>query len=73
MWKVLSIDGLLKDPPEFQDQYNYKYNVNISVEDWKELETEPKAYENLARVRYETKDNHMCYFDFVLVKIVTVY
>lgn len=73
MWKVLSEDGLLKDPPEFQDQYNYKYNINLFIDYWKELETESEAYENLARVRYETKDDAMKYFEFVLIKIVKVY
>lgn len=72
MWKVLSIDGLLKDPPEFQDQYNYKYNVNIT-DDWTEIDSEQKAYENLTRVRTETNDHAMLYFDFVLIKTVNVY
>lgn len=71
MWKVLSEDGLLKDPPEFTDRYNYEFDVN-QTETYCDLETEEQAYENLQRVSNETKDWKMRHFDFVLVKIVTL-
>jgi len=71
-WKILSEDGLLKDPPKFKDYYNYEYDVNIN-EDWKLLESEEQAYDNLKRVRIETNDDSMKYFEFVLLKIVKVY
>lgn len=28
VWKVLSEDGLLKDPPIFTDCYHYEFDVN---------------------------------------------
>lgn len=71
-WKILSEDGLLKDPPKFKDYYNYEYDVNVT-EDWKLLESEEQAYSNLKRVRTETNDDSMKYFEFVLLKIVKVY
>lgn len=71
-WKILSEDGLLKDPPKFKDYYNYEYDVNIN-EDWELLESEEQAYNNIKRVREETNDDSMKYFEFVLLKIVKVY
>lgn len=71
-WKILSEDGLLKDPPKFKDYYNYEYDVNIN-EDWELLKSEEQAYNNLKRVREETNDDSMKYFEFVLLKIVKVY
>lgn len=71
VWKVLYGGGLLKDPPIFSDQYHYEFDVN-ETESYGDLETEEKAYENLQRVRNETKDWKMDYLDFVLVKIVKV-
>lgn len=72
MWKVLSEDGLLKDPPIFIDSYNYEFDVN-QTDSYDDLETEEQAYENLQRVSNESKDWNMKCFEFVLVKIVTVY
>lgn len=71
MWKVLSEDGLLKDPPLFTDEFNYKHDVNLIGYSGK-LETEEQAYENFQRVNDETHDWKMNHFDFVLVKIVTL-
>lgn len=72
IWKILSEDGLLKDPPKFYDPLGYGYDVN-ETEDYNHFKSEEEAYENFNRVRTETNNKVMEYFDFVLIKIVNVY
>lgn len=72
VWKVLSEDGLLKDPPIFTDCYHYEFDVN-EKESYGELETEEQAYENLQRVSNESKDWKIKCYEFVLIKTVKVY